>query len=49
MSKIRFVDQFKLIKEKKGKTKQNASKGPIDIKAARAQVKEWNAKNRKPQ
>ena len=48
MSKIRFVDQFNDFKEKKGKTKQNVSKGPIDIKAVRAQVKEWNKKNRKP-
>lgn len=46
--KIRFVDQFKNFKEKKGKTKTNQSRGPIDIKDVRAQVKNWNAKNRKP-
>lgn len=47
--KIRFVDQFKIFKEKKGKTKKNTAKGPVDIQAVRAQVKDWNAKNRKPQ
>lgn len=45
---IKFVDQFKQFKEKKGKTKQNKSKGPIDVAAVRAQVKDWNSKNRKP-
>lgn len=47
--KISLTKQFELIKEKRKKAQENhKAKGPVDLKDVRAQVKDWNRKNRTP-
>ena len=43
-----MIDQFNQYVEAKKKAKDNKPRGPIDIKALRAQVQAANAKNRRP-
>lgn len=43
-----MIDQFNRFVEIKRKSKANNPKGPIDVKALRATVSEWNKKNRIP-
>lgn len=43
-----MIDQFNKFTENKGKVKENKAKGPIDVKALRQTVNNWNKDNRKP-
>lgn len=47
--KVTMVKQFDLMKNKREKAKKDfKAKGPMDLKEVRAQVKDWNKKNRTP-
>lgn len=43
-----MIDQFNKFVELKRKAKENAPKGPVDIKALRAKMADMNKKNREP-